>query len=312
MAGVLLCVLCTVPTGAAGVVSSAHSRGAVGVSRYTRAIIVSPHPDDGVLGAGGLIQRIIKRGGSVEVVEMTSGDAFPKGVAAMRHTTSPPTAVAYRSYGSLREREVLRAMRQLGVSRSRVRLLGFPDEGMCQLAADHGASVAFASPYTHRDSPPASERLLVDAKYRGTDARKELEDLFVAFRPNLIVAPDGHDEHPDHCATHLLVHDAVAGAIARGIRPAHVLHYLIHYRSWPADPTRFPPQDIFKTLHLSIAERNRKRQALEAYRSQMTVMPDFMAPFETIDERFIVDAPEASAACWCGSANIVPEASTRQ
>lgn len=201
-------------------------------------------------------------------------------------------------------------MKQLGVARTRVRLLGFPDEGMCQLAADHGADVAFVSPYTHRDSPPGPERMLVGARYRGADARKELEDLFVAFRPNVIVAPDAHDEHPDHCATHLLVHDAITGAIGRGIRPPRVLHYLIHYRNWPADVARFPSQDAFKALHLSDAERDRKRQALNAYRTQMTVMSDFIAAFEAVDERFIVDDHEVPVACWCGSANIAPQPST--
>lgn len=122
---------------------------------------MSPHPDDGVLGAGGLIQRIVRQGGSLEMIEMTCGDAFPKGIAAVRRI-SPLTPDVYRWYGTVREREVLRAMRQLGIARSRVRLLGFPDEGLCQLADDHGA-IAFASPYTRRESPPGPERVLVDA-----------------------------------------------------------------------------------------------------------------------------------------------------
>ncbi|HZT75319.1 MAG TPA: PIG-L family deacetylase [Vicinamibacterales bacterium] len=296
---------CTVGPAAADD-TTPRAQGSVHVSRATRAIIVSPHPDDGVLGAGGLIQRIVARGGSVQIIEMTSGDAFPKGVAAVRRVASPPTADAYRWYGTVREREVVRAMKALGVARSRVRLLGFPDEGLCQLADAHGANTVFASPYTRRDSPPAPEKMLADAKYRGADARQELENLFVAFRPNLIVTPDGHDEHPDHCATRLLVHDAIAGATSRGIRPPTVLHYLIHYRDWPADPTHFPAQDAFKTLRLTDGERARKREAVHAYRTQMSVMAAFMTAFDTPDERFIVGQHEAPAACWCAGTNIAP------
>jgi LmbE family N-acetylglucosaminyl deacetylase len=279
--------------------------GDVRVSAATRAIVISPHPDDGVLGAGGLIQRIVSRHGSVEVVEITSGDAFPKGVKAVRRVDIP-TAEAYRWYGTVREREVFRAMTQLGVARSRVRLLGFPDEGLCQLAGDRGSDAVFASPYTRRDSPPSQEQLLAGAKYRGADARRELEELLVAFRPNLLVIPDSHDEHPDHCATHLLVHSAIDAAVRRGIRPPTVLHYLIHYRTWPADPTRFPPQVRFRQLKLSDAERSGKRRAVQAYRTQIKVMPEFLAGFDGPEERFVTGDDEVPAACWCGGINIAP------
>ena len=39
-----------------------------------RVIIVAPHPDDEVLGAGGLIQAALSRDISVEVVAVTDGD----------------------------------------------------------------------------------------------------------------------------------------------------------------------------------------------------------------------------------------------
>lgn len=286
-----------------GLPPSARRDSRVSFSAATRALVISPHPDDGALGAGGLIQRIVALHGSVDVVEMTSGDAFAKGVAAEHHAR-PLTAVSYRRYGSLREREARRAMRRLGLPRSRIRLLGFPDEGLCQLADDRGGSVAFASPYTQRDSPPVSERLLRDARYTGPDTRRELEELLVAFRPNLIVLPDGHDEHPDHCATHVLAHEAIAAAVARGIHPPAILHYLIHYRSWPSDPTSFPTQEPFQTLRLSDAERAGKRRALAAYRSQTAVMPQFIAAFDGPEERFIAGDEETPAACWCGGRNI--------
>jgi LmbE family N-acetylglucosaminyl deacetylase len=290
---------------AADQLEPARATGDVRVTAATRAIVISPHPDDGVLGAGGLIQRIVQRHGSVDVVEMTSGDAFPRGVKAVRRVDIP-TPEAYRWYGTVRESEVFRAMTQLGVARSRVRLLGFPDEGLCQLADDHGSGAVFASPYTRRDSPPSQEQVLAGAKYRGADARKELEELLVAFRPNLLVIPDSHDEHPDHCATHLLVHNAIDAAVRRGIRPPVVLHYLIHYRTWPADPTRFPPQVRFRRLKLSEAERVVKRRAVQAYRTQMKVMPEFLAGFDGPEERFVTGDDEVPAACWCGGTNIAP------
>ncbi len=302
-AAIVAGVLCV---GGHATVASEHERlhpaRELHISSSTRALVISPHPDDGVLGAGGLIQRVVARHGSVEVVEVTSGDAFSKGLAAVRRTSSL-TPDGYRWYATVREREALHAMKQLGIARSRVRLLGFPDDGLCQLAAaDAGANV-FESPYTHRDSPPSPELILHDAKYRGVDVRRELEQVLVAFRPNLVVVPDGHDEHPDHCATHALTHAAIQAAVTDGLRPPTVLHYLVHYRNWPSDPAQFPSNDGVRLLKLSPSERAGKRAALEQYRTQLAVMPQFIAAFENADERFVA-GDAGPTACWCGGRNI--------
>lgn len=50
------------------------------ISKDTRLMVFSPHPDDESLGAAGLIQRVLKTGGSVKVVFMTNGDGFPEAV----------------------------------------------------------------------------------------------------------------------------------------------------------------------------------------------------------------------------------------
>ena len=75
--------------------ASSHSHAEVLGRGAVRALVVSPHPDDATLGAAGLIQRVVRNGGAVQVVEMTSGDAFSKGVAAAR-PGAPPSAPSYR------------------------------------------------------------------------------------------------------------------------------------------------------------------------------------------------------------------------
>ena len=45
------------------------------VPRARRAVVLAPHPDDEVLGAGGLIQRLIAAGTAVEVWAVTDGEA---------------------------------------------------------------------------------------------------------------------------------------------------------------------------------------------------------------------------------------------
>lgn len=273
------------------------------VPRRARVLVVSPHPDDGVLGAGGLMTHVAASRGSVEVVELTSGDAFSQGIAAVR-PAQRPTPDSYRWYGSLREREVRAAMRELGIARSRIRLLGFPDDGLCQLAADRTPGGVFASPYTGRNSPPAAERLVPDAKYSGGDVRRELAGVMLAFRPTIVVLPDPRDEHPDHCAAHVLVHDAMAMATAAGLPPPRPWHYLIHFRQGPAAAADDAAGGR-RVLALTAADRARKRRAIDAYRSQLAVMPEFLRAFDRPLEAFAeTERDAAPAACWCRGENI--------
>src|SRR5262249_9672320 len=75
--GLLVCVIVAEPF-AADEVPELN----LNVGPTTRLLVLAPHPDDEALGAAGLIQRVVGAGGSVRVVLMTSGDAFPEGVEA--------------------------------------------------------------------------------------------------------------------------------------------------------------------------------------------------------------------------------------
>src|SRR5208283_3240736 len=95
------------------------------ISHNTRLMIFSLHPDDESLGAGGLIQRVLKAGGRVKVVFMTSGDGFPEGVEKEDHISNP-TAKDYTMYGEERRLEALKAVATLGMEERDVIFLGFP------------------------------------------------------------------------------------------------------------------------------------------------------------------------------------------
>jgi LmbE family N-acetylglucosaminyl deacetylase len=278
-----------------------------------RALVISPHPDDATLAAGGLMQRILQRGGSVRVVQMTGGDAFPNGVVTLspRMQLNPS---AYRWYGSVREREAIRAMHRLGIGRSHVRLLGYPDEGLCWIAGAERAGLPFVSPYTAREAPPSSQQLIRGAMYRREDLVHELSTLMTALRPNMIVMPHCGDQHPDHCATHLLVHEALREALEGGLRPPRLLHFILHYPDWPAvkDPgaaLAVPSAGqagnwAWSTLPLTASERAAKSHALDAYRSQVMVMADFFKAFERSNELCVEGDSQAPFPCWCNGRNI--------
>jgi LmbE family N-acetylglucosaminyl deacetylase len=301
------------------VAAAAASEPALLTVGAVRALVISPHPDDATLAAGGLIQQILQQGGIVRVVQITDGDAFPKGVVALKPGIHPNSPV-YRWYGSLREREAIRALRQLGVHRSQIRLLGFPDEGLCRLESGDRTAPAFLSPYTERASPPASEQIVPGTMYRRDDLLRELTRLIHDLRPTLVVLPHAGDEHPDHCATHLLVHEAISDAVADGLRMPRVLHYVLHYPGWPASSRSDAPLEPpggraqewrWLTLPLTPAEQTIKQRALNAYRSQTLVMLDFFTSFERSNELFIEEDPLAPFPCWCAGNNIAVPAGQR-
>ena len=137
------------------------------ISKETRLMVFSPHPDDESLGAAGLIQRVIKTGGSVKVVFMTNGDGFPEAVEMGDHISNP-TARDYREYGEDRMWESLKALTTLGMKGTDVIFLGFPDGGLTALRSKPGEKQkAYTSPTTRENRPSALEVVVPQIGYTG-------------------------------------------------------------------------------------------------------------------------------------------------
>ena len=99
----------------------------LGELHVRRLVVVTPHPDDEVLGAGGLIQKALDEGVLIEVIAVTDGESSHphSGVAA---TLDLP---------DIRARESETALRRLGWDRPAITRLGLPDGGV----ADHRAQL---------------------------------------------------------------------------------------------------------------------------------------------------------------------------
>jgi LmbE family N-acetylglucosaminyl deacetylase len=278
----------------------------------TRLIVVAPHPDDETLGAAGLMHRVSRAGGAVRVVWLTSGDGFPEGVET-EEGIARPKPQDYRNYGRIREDEARAAVGALGINGQALSFLGFPDEGLCELASTYlsAKARAFESPFTDRISPPITERVIRGVRYRGVDVRRELERLFTAFAPTIVVTVHPEDDHPDHCATYIFVREALDALSARGRARPLLLHYLIHYAHWPLTEDagvgqRLRPPDGFPTtegrwtsLALTQEEIAAKKRALLLYHSQMLVMGRFLEGFARSNELFLEGAPASQPECWC-------------
>lgn len=133
-------------------------------------VVLSPHPDDETLGAGGLIRQAMDAGQMVDVIVLTDG--------AGSHTHSkmyPPERLV-----ALRKQEVLEAAALLGLPATNLHHLDLPDA---------------AAPKTGPDFEAAVERIVAVMTRRGA------RSLFVTW---------GHDPHCDHETAAAMANTAIA------------------------------------------------------------------------------------------------------
>jgi len=268
------------------------------VPEGTRLLVIAPHPDDEVLGAGGLMQRVHETGGTVRVVYLTNGEGYPEGVEAEEHDGKKPTPDDFRGYGRRRRHEARTALEALALGDYQSTFLCFPDGGLCKLMRSYWSDrrAAYRSPYTRLDRPPLSEAIVHATEFRGEDLTHELTQIIGDFRPTMIAVPRKEDQHVDHCAAWFFLADALAAVRqAHPDYPVDVLNYIVHYYSWPFEkdgPTLDPPPHLksgpsgWLTLPLTPSEERAKRQALRRYQTQMHVMSWFLDGFAKSNEVF--------------------------
>jgi len=272
------------------------------VPAATRLLVIAPHPDDEVLGAAGLIQRVRTTGGNVHVVYLTDGDGYPEGVQVEDHVEAP-SASDYLGYGRRRRREARAALGTLGVPADAHTFLSFPDGGLCRLMRTYWSErrPAYRSPYTRLDRPPRSEILVPETEYRGEDLSQELAEVIGDFRPTMILVPRREDQHADHCASWFFVSDALE--VVERVHPEYhtdLLNYIVHFNAWPFEDNArqlAPPPGLrggisgWMELTLTPAEQRAKRAAAQAYQTQEKVMSWFLNGFVRANEVFSRPAP---------------------
>jgi LmbE family N-acetylglucosaminyl deacetylase len=89
----------------------------------SRAVVIAPHPDDEVLGTGGLLARLSDLGRSLKIVAVTDGTA-----SHPESTEWPPEKLA-----SVRPQETREALQRLRLRQVQVARLGLPDGGPAQI-----------------------------------------------------------------------------------------------------------------------------------------------------------------------------------
>lgn len=106
------------------------------VPAHARAVIISTHPDDEILGCGGLLQLLARQQRNLMLVSMTNGSASHPG---SRLWTAD-------RLGIIRPQESAEALRRLGLSMNHLQWIhgGFPD---AELADHQPALIEFLRTY---------------------------------------------------------------------------------------------------------------------------------------------------------------------
>jgi len=265
------------------------------IGSATSLLIVSPHPDDETLCCGGVIQRVVRAGGRVTVVWLTSGDAARTDLILMSHSLLPGPAVA-RVLGTQRMGEARIATARLGVSAAGQLFLGYPDGGLLELLGGHRSS-PYTSTTTGASAVPYGDTLYPGHPYTGESLERDFLAVLERVQPNLILAPTPLDGHADHRA---------AGLLAQSLAPrypgaAALRYWIVHGgEGWPTPAELLPglpltPAPLASTLapaafDLEPAEEDGKLFALRAYETQMRVIAPFLLSFVRTNELYSVRA----------------------
>lgn len=216
-------------------------------------LFVHAHPDDETITTGGTMATLVDAGSSVTLVTCTRGERGEVVPPELQHLSGD-------EFGSHRESELSAAMRVLGVTD--IRFLG--SDGACAAGSD---------PHRYRDSgmawgPKGPEPLPTVREASGpaslTDAPLDAVIADIAavmedIRPTAVVSYDerGGYGHPDHVRTQ------------QAARIAALMMDVPFYEIVPAG------EEAETDLRVDVgAAMDRKKRALQAHRTQLTVVGD--------------------------------------
>src|SRR5438477_2296304 len=267
-----------------------------------RILILAPHEDDEVLGAGGVIQRALEGGAPVRVVYLTYGD-HNEWAFLMYRKNPLLTPQVNRKMGMTRRREAIAAMASLGLTSDHLFFLGLPDDGTLPIWNNHwDHSPPFRSLLTHASMVPYSDAVCYNRPHKGEEILAALESQLANFRPTRILVTHPLDSNPDHSAFFLYLQVALLDLRMRLSHTA-VYCYPIHMGKWPR-PVFYRPQfwmtrpkileqdpSPWWNFELTPDETQRKYKAIRINKSQMADHGYWLVAFARRNELFTQTPP---------------------
>lgn len=262
-------------------------------------MVFAPHSDDETLGCGGMLAESVRNGADVHVVLVTNGDGFRIAVGRAYRTfrVTPRKCIefAYR-----RQKETLKALSALGVTKDKVTFLGYPDRGVDKLWTKFwGPEALFVSHATRSDHSPYRNSLTHRAPYCGESLLSDIEKTIRKYKPTDVYMPHPCDNHPDHYATYCFAAAAIEQLKSEGDAKNIKVHtYIVHRGDWPTPKGDHPEEPLappaglarastkWYSLALSPDVIQRKRRAICDYKTQIDVERGFMMSFARKNEIF--------------------------
>jgi N-acetyl-1-D-myo-inositol-2-amino-2-deoxy-alpha-D-glucopyranoside deacetylase len=220
------------------------------MARTERVLFVHAHPDDETLETGGTIATLIESGAEVTVLTCTRGER-----GEVIPDDLKPALESHAAMAALREAELARAMKDLGVTDHRylgdrnARWSGASDRVYVDSGMSWGKRGAKAADHT-------DARSLTAAAF--SDVASDVASVLISVGPDAVVSYDerGGYGHPDH----IRAYDAA--------RHAADIYGVPFFAVRPVDA-----RDISLSVDVT-AVLDRKRAALAEYRSQLSIEGD--------------------------------------
>lgn len=260
-----------------------------------RILVLGPHPDDEVLGVGGVLQQAVDMKLPLKVVFLTYGDSNPWSFLLYRkHPVVMPGAV--KKMGMVRREEAEVASQILGVGKNNLVFLGYPDFGTMNIWYTHwNDRVPLRGMMTQANNVPYQGALRPGALYKGEEIVKDLRTIISDFKPTKIFISHPTDHNGDHLALYLFTRVALWDEnLDEAVK---VYPFLIHYLGWPKpkgfhpDKELAPPSALTQSIQwskfdLSDKQIVIKKKALEAHQSQYKSSKKYLLSFIRKNELF--------------------------
>ncbi len=260
-----------------------------------RLLVLAPHPDDEVLGCGGIIQQAVAMRLPVRIVFLTYGDFYEW--SFIRYEKRPVlTPRGVKGMGEIRQGEALAADSLLGVPTADLTFLGYPDFGTLKMwESAWGPAPPVRGMLSRATAVPYPDAYRPGASYKGEEVLKDLTAILRESRPTKVFVSHPADHHPDHRALYLFARVALFD-LASQLRPT-VYPYLVHYTKWPVpfgrhlgeplEPPAFLRDRIaWQIIGLDPGQVRLKADALKKHKTQYETTPKFLDSFVRRNELF--------------------------
>jgi LmbE family N-acetylglucosaminyl deacetylase len=267
----------------------------VELSQGDRILILAPHPDDEVLGCGGIIQKAVDEKLPLRIVFFTYGDNNQWSFLVYRkHPVVKPKAV--RAMGLVRHDEAVAAANVLEVSPDQLIFLGYPDFRTLSIWYAHwGDRPPAKSMLTEVTAVTYANAFRPGAPYKGEEVLRDLKTILGEFKPTKIFLSHAGDHNPDHRALYLFTRVALWD-LQKEMKPI-LYPYLVHYKKWPkplgySPQNQLEPPELFRETvawqghRLSPEEVERKHRAIMKHWSQYDVSGPYLLSFIRPNELF--------------------------